>query len=243
MNHKRLWISIALFIVLGLIGFNAAASAISAQSQPAATPAPGRPVAPRFPLPQALVADVAALNPAPTAYTNYVRLTDDSDFLSIEIPAEWSDVETDRWVVRGQDIGIYIAAAPDLSQFYDSHSQPGVFFGASIVLVGNQRVANGALTTHPALRQLLSDEKASRRGQCQDGGRFSYQDNFYLGNYDLYLKCQSGSPSQIVLVSMPPSQQYLTLLRIHITSEADLDAASHIFESYQVLNSSLEDDD
>jgi len=42
---------------------------------------------------------------------------------------------------------------------------------------------------------------------------------------------------------MPPSQQYLALLRIHITSRADIDAATHILDTYQVLNSSLKDED
>jgi len=172
-----------------------------------------------------------------------MRLSDDTESLSIEVPAEWKDVSTGIWNVGGKPVGVFIAAAPDLSSFYASHAEAGVFFGASPDLMGSIQRASRAQTSNAVIGQLLADEAGRRQGSCQNGGRFAYHDNFYLGNYDLTLNCASGNRGEIDLVSLPPSQQYITLLRIHLNSQADLNAATHILNTFQVTNPALKDDD
>jgi len=172
-----------------------------------------------------------------------MRLSDDNETMSIEVPSEWGDVETGDWIVRGKTVGVFIAAAPDLGNFYASRANPGVFFGASRDLAGRAQGTNLALTGNPAIGGLLADEASRRPGRCQAGGRFAYHDNFYTGNYDLSLNCMAGSRGEITLVTMPPSQQYLTLVRIHVNSQADLDAATHILDTYQVDDPSLKGDE
>jgi hypothetical protein len=219
---------------------------VSAQSpvQAAATALPGRPVSPHFPLPNALTKQLSGANSAvQPAYSTYMRLSDDTGTISIEVPAEWGDVATGSWKIQGKDIGVFIAAAPDLGNFYASRAEPGVFFGASHDLSGIFQAPNLTLTSNPAIVQRLIDAAGNQQGRCKDGGRFNYHDNFYSGNYTLGLNCLSGSQGEITLVTMPPSQQYITLLRIHVNSQADLDAATHIMDTFQVEDPRLSDDD
>jgi hypothetical protein len=176
-----------------------------------------------------------------TAYTNYVRVTDDIEAMSLQVPIEWNDIQTGTWTVRGRDVGLFIKASADLNHFASS-DEPGVFFGVSRELADAPAVSNPALTLNPAILRLLSDQKANRQGRCRDSGRFAYQDNFFRGDYDLYLDCTEGGVGEIVLVTMPAHQSYLTFLRINLRSADDLYAATHILESYQVLNGSLADE-
>jgi hypothetical protein len=246
-NYKRFFVPFALMVGIILVGLSAVTfTPISAQisSQGFATPIPNQPRPSHFQFPQVLVDQLAlsSFNTQPSS-VHYVSLTDDVDALSMETPSDWSDIETGPWIVQGQTVGIFIAAAPDLGAFYASRAEPGVFFGASRDLVGSTRVMSPAEVTNPVIGKVLLDEEGSRQGRCQDGGRFSYRDNFYLGDYDVSLNCASGSRGEITLVTMPPDQQYMMLLRIHITNQADMAAAAHILDTYQVINPSLKDED
>jgi hypothetical protein len=145
--------------------------------------------------------------------------------------------------VGGKAVGVFIAAAPDLGSFYTSRAGAGVFFGASTDLAGNSQGTNRAPTANSVIGQMLTNETGHHQGLCQDGGRFAYHDNFYLGSYDLSLNCTLGNRGEIDLVTLPPSQQYVTLLQIHFNSQADLDAATHIFDTFQVINPALKEDD
>jgi hypothetical protein len=198
-----------------------------------------------FAFPQALmdrldVASVARLSSG-FDYVNTSRVMDDIESISMRVPRSWRDVESGPWVVDDQTVGRYIAAAPDLYQ-YSVGSGPGVFFGVSTSLAGNQKVSNPALMVNPAISQLLLHEQNQKQGQCQSNGRFAYSDNHYQGDYDLYLDCINGQTGQIVLATMPAHQNYISLVRITINSEADLIAANTILNTFQVLNPSLEDE-
>lgn len=245
MKRKRLVIIITLFIGISLTALSIVTfTPISAQVllQAVATSLPDRPISPHFPLPPALTKQFTGSNfDAQPAYSTYMRLTDDTGSLSIEVPTAWTDVGTGVWTVGGKALGVYIAAAPDLGSFNASRAEPGIFFGASTQIASIQG-ANRTQTPNSFIGQMLTNEAMVRPGVCQNGGRFAYQDNFYLGNYDLTLNCSTGNRGEIDLVTLPPSQQYFTLLRIHLNSHADLDAATHILDTFQVTNPTLKDD-
>jgi hypothetical protein len=241
-------------LVMMLLGFNAAAienpTGTSFQNGQGDPPIPRPFVVPpansaeAFPFPQALVDrfDVSSASlSGPIDYVNTSRVTDDIESISMRVPRSWRDVESGLWVVDGQTVGRYITAAPDLHEFTDG-SGSGVFFGVSRSLVGNQAVSNPALMVNPAVSQLLLREQNQKRGRCQNNGRFAYADNYYQGEYDLYMDCSTGQTGQIILATTPAHQSYISLVRITVNSEADLIAANQILNTFQVLNPSLEDE-
>lgn len=172
------------------------------------------------------------------AYSEYMRVSDDNEFITMRIPAAWDDVESGLWSPNGnQELGVYLVAAPDLEAFTSSQG-PGVFFAVSRELAVGQKVSNPAKEINPAILNLLSFE-GSKRASCNQEGRYGYDDKFYKGLYDVYLNC--GADNDIILATMPAHQEFITLVHVAVETEADMNAASEIFASYQVLNPGLVD--
>ena len=157
--------------------------------------------------------------PAP-AYSQYVTVYDDTDSLTMQVPAEWSQVDGSQWTVEGEPIGWQITAAPDLNGFNTTWTTPGVFFGASILL---------ADYTEPELLDFFDYSDS-----CSYGGREAYEDALYSGVYDIWSDC-GGTGSLYVVVSVTPeSQAYIILVGVQVVTEADLAALDQILNTFVV---------
>ncbi len=73
------------------------------------------------------------------AYSGYTMVTDNYSSIQMEVPNEWSDLDGSAWVDGGETIGASIAAAPNLQEFLNAWSQPGVSFYASDDLAALQK--------------------------------------------------------------------------------------------------------
>lgn len=60
-----------------------------------------------------------------------VTVTDDSETISVALPAEWTDTSGAEWIVDDSLIGPSITAAPDIDAWYSTWGTPGVFVGVS----------------------------------------------------------------------------------------------------------------
>lgn len=158
------------------------------------------------------------------AYSDYKTITDDSEKISLKVPSEWNDIDIEPWMFQGQRVGWFIAASPDLDDFYSRRAQPGVYLAVSFPLA-QWRDQNA----------LLDTEQVEFERQCRRGNRFDYQDAFYVGRYDHYSRCGNGAPNVLVAAVAPQDRRFIALLRIVMTSPADLEAAQRILESIQVL--------
>ena len=87
----------------------------------------------------------------------------------------------------------------------------------------------------PQLAKLLEIEQTAISGECDPEGRYGYVDMFYQGEYDFYVDCRQGTHQILVISSKPTNAQYMILLRITITSPADIEAATQILDSFQVI--------
>jgi len=78
------------------------------------------------------VAATSVAEPSAVAIdTPSVTVTDDSDTISITVPAAWSEVSGSGWVVDGREQGPAIVAAPNVDDWYSTWGTPGVFVGVS----------------------------------------------------------------------------------------------------------------
>jgi hypothetical protein len=168
---------------------------------------------------------------SPSAYSGYTRVTDNEDKITMQVPVEWNDIETGKWTYTGRTMGVFVAASGDLGNFYSTRSQPGVLIGVSHALAG----AYGK-------EGLLDLEKRDHGRSCLYKGRFDFQNPFYVGQYDQYTNCTSGTPNLLVFTTASADQKYLILLRITIVSEADLEAVDTILSTFQVLGNPERDD-
>ncbi|MCA9994677.1 MAG: trypsin-like peptidase domain-containing protein [Anaerolineales bacterium] len=157
---------------------------------------------------------------APVAY-EYVSVSDNSGVLTVSVPAQWAELDGGDWVLDGAAIGAGLRAAPSLDSFYNSWSTPGMVFLASHDLSRNMNE-----------QTLLAEFDFS--GDCGYDGRFNYEDSLYTGLYDLYTNCGNEGTLLVVLTAVPQARNYVILVMVQATSDADLEALDQILNTFVV---------
>lgn len=197
----------------------------------------GRPLEQSFSFAQELGGQVADSAPAagnsgnagggssePAADYQYTVVTDNSQSMQLEIPTAWSDVDGSTWDNEGTILGGSITAAPNVNEFWDTYTTPGVFFAASEPLA----------SAYDDTGSLLDELSGSL--DCQYDGRKDYSDNVYTGVYDLYSNCGGDGGSVIVsLAAQPADGSFMIWLTTQIIGEADLNALDHLLNSFDVI--------
>jgi hypothetical protein len=73
---------------------------------------------------------------------------------------------------------------------------------------------------------------------CELDGRYDYDDGFYRGKYDYFVKC-GGQPETryLILSAVPvdPSRQLIIVVQVQILNSADLDAVDRILATFDVV--------
>lgn len=152
-------------------------------------------------------------------YDSYQLVTDDSGLLKVEIPTAWRDVDGSAWTLEGEVIGLSITAAPRISDFYNTWTTPGIFFGATDQF------------------DLTMDELLDAfdyGDSCDYNGRSPYDDSVYFGKYDLWVNCGGQGTLLVVLGTQPADRSYLVLVLVQVISDADLEALDYILNSFIV---------
>jgi hypothetical protein len=176
-----------------------------------------------FSLPAAVTQDRSALVQAPSSYSEYTQITDNEEKIMVQVPVEWSDIESGAWTFKGKHVGVFLAASTDLGNFYSTRSQSGVLIGVSHSLAQNYNKES-----------LLGLEKRDLSRQCVQKGRFDFQNQFYAGQYDHFTNC-SGTPGLLIFTTASADQNSLIMIRIAVVSDADLEAVDKIINTFQVL--------
>lgn len=169
-----------------------------------------------------------AIQAAAAQADKFVRVTDEVESMTIDVPIDWTDIDTEPWIYQGEQVGYYMAASPDLGKFNSDLSAPGVFFGVSTTLL--RRFTED---------EILNLEETRIKGidkECRKRSKILYKDQFYGGNYYPYDRCRKQAGSfYYTHVSTPPNQAYVIVLRINFPHGAHPKALERIFSSYQVL--------
>ena len=183
----------------------------------------------RFSLPAA-IQQQSALVQAPSSYSGYTQITDNEEKIVVQVPVEWSDIETGPWMFKDKNAGVFLAASANLSNFYSTQSQSGVLIGVSHSLAQTYNKEG-----------LLGLEKRDLSRQCAQKGRFDFRNQFYSGQYDHFTNC-SGTPGLLIFTTASADQKSLIMLRIAVVSDADLEAVDTIINTFQVLGDPEQDD-
>jgi hypothetical protein len=159
-----------------------------------------------------------------TSYSGYTEITDNEEKIKVQVPVEWSDIETGAWTFKGRNVGVFVAASGDLGNFYSTRSQSGILIGVSRALAQSYNKDG-----------LLGLEKRDFSGKCRYKGRFDYKNMFYTGQYDHFTDCATGVPNLLVFTTASADQKSLILIRIVVVSQSDLEAVDKIINTFQVL--------
>ncbi len=152
-------------------------------------------------------------------YENYVEVTDDSGSITVQVPAEWADVNGTQWNYDDVLIGPALSAAPSLDGFFNTWGTPGVFVAAS-----------ADLPVSPT--ELLDGEDFS--GACTFVERLPYDDGLYTGEFDVWEACGEEGSDFLVVVAQPADGSFTILVQIVIVDDRDFDAADEIINTFLV---------
>jgi serine protease Do len=166
------------------------------------------------------------------SYSEYVLVTDDTASIQLEIPSAWVEIDGRVWQA---DWGGYefsspsITASTNLDNYNNTYDESGVFFAASKRL--------GEIGGYI---QLLDGMRGWHEDNCDlegtyDYGYGEYEDPLYEGKFDLWENCGANQNLVVVLAARPKANRtdYLLILEIIITNDADLDAFDRILRSFQ----------
>ncbi|MCL7451702.1 MAG: hypothetical protein M8467_01500 [Anaerolineae bacterium] len=109
-----------------------------------------------------------------------------------------------------------------MAGFNDSYDTPGLFFGASNVLVAEYDPTS-----------FLDDMNFA--DACLLDGRYEYDDGYYVGFYDLYTDCGDSLSSIVNIAAEPEDGSFLVWVIGQLLSDADVDAFSRIIDTFQVV--------
>jgi serine protease Do len=165
------------------------------------------------------------------ATATYVKVTDDSGAISVEVPSTWTDIDGSAWTAKWTlDNGsVYnfsaasISASTDLAAYNSGYDTPGVFFAASTDLAK----IGGYI-------QLLEGVRPWYQSDCTNKGTYDYKDTVYEGKYDVWIDCGPNNNMVVSLAVRPITDPtgFLMLIEVKITSSADLDALDHILATF-----------
>ena len=160
-------------------------------------------------------------------YTEYVTITDDYGAVQVEVPVEWSDVDSRLTLVGpdGSDVGTGVAASPNLDSFLNGWEAPGMTFLASALPMGDA--------------DLWLDDLAANLtyvDACDDAGRSDYDDGWYQGKTQTYTNCGGTDAGVVWIVAEPSGQEFSLFVRVNTVTASDLDALDRIIATFQVLD-------
>ena len=155
------------------------------------------------------------------SYIDYVQVTDATGTMTVEVPAEWTDVDSGPGDDgRGNSVP-FISAAPDLEGYRSTWTTPGMQFGAL-----------------PAASWTVDDVLSSSGAgeSCTDGGVQPYDDGVFTGSYQVWTDCGGTDTAYVVLGTTPVDGSpvvYATI--VQAVTDADLEALDHIFATFNTV--------
>ena len=159
------------------------------------------------------------------AYTDFAAVTDDTGAIQMEVPVSWSDVNGQPWSDSGTNWAS-VFAAPSLQEFDNSWGTPGVKFNVT----RDKEKIGGHIQVLDWTRgqNFLKD--------CELDSRYDYDDGYYRGAFDYYTRC-GGTTDYMILAAVPKQDagDVLIWLEVQIASQADLDVAQHILDTFDIV--------
>ena len=158
------------------------------------------------------------------AYT-YTSISDDTGQLTVDAPAEWSDVD-------GAINENFTPPIPDVRASTDLEA-----YNANYTVPGFQFTATASSTTGDP--DAVMDEFAARTGQdCDSQGRQSYADPLYTGVSEIFTTCGGDPNASFVWTVVEPIDtsdgDYVASVGVQILSDADIEALGHILDTFVV---------
>lgn len=157
-------------------------------------------------------------------------LMDDTDLLRVDVPLDWTDVDTAPETRADGSTGARIAASPDLAAFLDGYAETGLIYTA---------------LDYTADSKTGVTEAYNFTGICTDGGIEPYSDSYFLGNMQTWTDCDGTSTKIVTVLAAPLDRAFSVLLLVQVptaTEEADLQTILDTFYVVAPTTAQVTDD-
>ncbi|MFC5789515.1 S1C family serine protease [Agromyces tardus] len=151
---------------------------------------------------------------------DYVTINDDSGAISLEVPAEWSDVDGAAVTDGSGTTWESVSASPDLAGYQGSWSTPGATVYAS----------QSAAGMSPDDAANLLTEGLAEQG-CVSTGREPYDDGMHTGVWEIFTGC-GGEATYVVVGATDYAGTYTVIVGAQAIGDADFDAVDRVLGSF-----------
>lgn len=167
--------------------------------------------------------DVDAADDAET-YTTTYTVVDDSGTITVDVPVEWADLDTEPFVLDDGTPAPWIAASTSIDSLYSgTYDAPGMFM-ASFPEIDPANIATAIAEFAPA------------PGECgHDDGLTDYDDGAFIGQYQLWTDCGGVGAALVILIANANSGQGAIVVGTQLLTDADFDALDTIMATFNFL--------
>lgn len=156
------------------------------------------------------------------AYTDYELVSDATGSLQMEVPVEWVAFDYDGGFLddAGNTTGVGLGATPDQDGYFGTWNVPGASFYAQ------------------PYTDITYQEYLDLNGfpnECTDGGSESYDDGLYSGLVQVWEDCGGVGTTWVVISASDTESTVDVLVTMQLVTDADIEAAGHVVDSFQVV--------
>ncbi len=158
-----------------------------------------------------------------TDYSGFIRVSDDSGAVTVEVPSDWADVDGRPVELDDGTQWVNVLAAPSVAAYNQQWDVPGV----SVTAAPGEDVGTD-------LDTILSAYAEPALGACNDAGRDTYDDGLYSGYVQYLSGCGGTDASAVYIAASPAAGSFVVLVQVQLVTEADLAALDQIIATFVV---------
>lgn len=173
---------------------------------------------------------------ADVAYSGYETVTDETGTLSLEVPLEWSDVQSGPWdSTTGEGIGSQMYAARNVDRFFTDGQVEDTDEESGALLQASEEAIPGYGVDETLDLRVTDYEKVCENFE----GRYPLRLSVYTGKLIAFSSCGITGDSWIILFVVEPNDldeepEGLVQLTIKGVGPEDVEAAERVLNSFSV---------
>ena len=149
-------------------------------------------------------------------------MSDDSGTVTVDVPADWSDVDGSPFTDEQGNSWARLVASSDLESYFGSWSTPGLAVMASQDAVSNRTIDD-----------ILADTTGALPGAgCTEDARDAFEDSYYTGTFSYWTGCGDTMASYLVVAATDLNNSHAIVVAVQANTEADLAVADRALGSF-----------
>jgi serine protease Do len=153
------------------------------------------------------------VEPTAAPEDGYVTVNDDYEVLTLQVPADWSDVDGQPFTTDDGQEWASLVASTDIEGFFTSWDVAGVEFAGTSVA--------GAVDDATLASFLTSVGAGFDDGCTADIVQRDYDDGFYTGFYSTWTACGDGETEAVAITAQNPDSTHVVYVRAQLVTDED----------------------